>query len=81
MHGARQSVERICLAECLVTNVAGGLRLLAFEYDCVLLLRAASRCRFSFCATFLDVSRDGKCHALDMAGIENCPRLMEASLV
>jgi hypothetical protein len=36
--GARQSVERICLAECLVTNVAGGLRLL--EYDCVLLLRA-----------------------------------------
>jgi hypothetical protein len=38
VHGARQSVERICLAECLVTNVAGGLRLL--EYDCVLLSRA-----------------------------------------
>jgi hypothetical protein len=79
VHRARQSVERICLAECLVTNVAGGLRLL--EYDCVLLSRAASRCHFSFCVPFLGVLRDEKCHALDMAGIENCPRLMEASRV
>lgn len=30
MHGVEQSVERTCLAECLVTNVAGGLRLLEY---------------------------------------------------